>query len=40
MISVTEMVGGSGACSRENFKMIDAIWCVFDASFDRLSFKM
>ena len=24
---------GSGACSRENFKMIDAIWCVFDASF-------
>ena len=33
MISATEMLGGLGACPRENFKMIDAIWCVFDALF-------
>ena len=33
MISATEMLGGSGYAPRENFKMIDAIWCVFDALF-------
>ena len=22
------MLGGSGTCSRKNFEMIDAIWCV------------
>ena len=30
MISATEMLGGWHAL-RENYKMIDAIWCVFDA---------
>ena len=39
MISATEMLGGSGACSPRNFKMIDAIWCVFMHYFDRLSLK-
>ena len=34
MISATEMLGGSGAYApRENFKMIDAIWCIFYALF-------
>ena len=28
MVSATEMLGGSGACSRENFEMIDAVWYV------------
>ena len=33
MISATEMLGGSEHAPRENFKMIDAIWCVLDALF-------
>ena len=34
MISATEMQGGLGAyATRENFEMIDAFWCVFDALF-------
>ena len=28
-----------GACSRENFKMIDAVWCVLMHYFYGLSFK-
>ena len=34
MISATEM-----HAPRENFKMIEAIWCVFMHYFDRLSLK-
>ena len=35
MTSATEMLGGSRAyASRENFKMIDAIWCIFMHYFD------
>ena len=30
---------GFGACSRENFEMIDAILCVLMYYFDRLSLK-
>ena len=35
MISATEMLGAGVRehAPRENFKMIDAIWCVFDALF-------
>ena len=39
MISATEMLGDSGACSPENFKMFDAIWCVFMHYFNGLSLK-
>ena len=28
MISAAHMLGGSGHDPRENFEMIDAIWCV------------
>ena len=33
MISATEMLEVWGYAPRENFKMIDAVWCVFDALF-------
>ena len=36
VISATEMLGGSGTCSRENFEMIDAIWCILMYYFDRI----
>ena len=29
-------VGGSRICSRENFEMIDAIWCVLMYYFDQI----
>ena len=34
IISATEMLGGSGTCSRKNFEMIDTIWCVLMYYFD------
>ena len=34
MILATEMLGGSVACSWENFEMIDAIWWVLMYYFD------
>ena len=33
MISATELLGGREHAPPEIFKMIDAIWCVFDALF-------
>ena len=38
-ISYRDAIGGSGYAPRENFKMIDAIWCVFDALFWSIKFK-
>ena len=38
IISATEMLGDSGnASSRENFEMIDAIWCVLMYYFDQIT---
>ena len=34
MIIATEMPRGSGHAPRENFKIIDAIWCVLMYYFD------
>ena len=31
------MLGGSGTCSRKNFEMIDAIWCVLMHYFDQIT---
>ena len=37
MIQAIEMLGGSGAYApRENFEMIDAIWCVLMYYFDEI----
>ena len=36
MISATEMLGGSEYAPRENFEMIDAIWCVLMYYFDQI----
>ena len=35
VISATEMLGGSEACSQEKFELIDAIWCVLMYCFDQ-----
>ena len=36
MISAIDMLGGLGHAPRENFKMIDAIWCVLMYYFDQI----
>ena len=36
MVSAIEMQGGSGHAPRENFEMIDAIWCVLMYYFDQI----
>ena len=36
LISATDMLGGSGACSPRNFEMIDAIWCVLMYLLDQI----
>ena len=36
VLSDTEMLGGSSAYPRENFEMIDTIWCVMMYYFDQI----
>ena len=39
MISATEILGGSRACSPRNSEMIDAIWSILVYYFDHINLK-